>query len=260
MDFQLFARDERFDYLRGELPDDLLIPFGDALNRARDLLAERRELDLPGLWGCVDRQLRQGSRALEVRSLRDDSPDVIHINRVKALQAMAEDSPGAAEGDVEGYAWQEAFAGLALACVGEELYRRGDGGREREAAVKPDGVDVPCTEAAGLSERYDNALEAVEAVCVGERIAQRVPYVVEYLSEAGRRGGKERNSKFVELQRQLMAHYELHRFQRFSNREAGRRLYKAFQTEVDLVSNADDKPHQIEVWVGKYRKGTLRLE
>lgn len=261
MDYELFARDESFDYLSGELPDELVCTLGDQTERAQRILAGRSPEELDYGFESLDWLLREGGRLFERDILDGAYGDEVFINRTKALQAFQPRFELLGQKAFPNATWPEYFALLALACVGEQLFEMAN------ARPIPPVLEGVMSEADATRQRErhlrDLALESMEAVCYAERLISEAALTAridalstregEALRKAGRRGGQVRVAKYGELRAKLLAHYDRHHARR-SNRGAAKLLYEHFQADVAATLHTDDPVQQIAKWIGQHRK------
>lgn len=261
----LDALAEDFDYLHDALPPTLLVVLGDQVQRARAILAGRPREQVDYALESLDWMLREGDRFFEQAFHDGEHGDLAHFNRAKALQALQPHFDLAGQRDFPDASWPEYFALLALANLGEQLFVLTDPRAKRAVGSTASG-DEAKLERIQTREMYlgEAAVEAMEAVCVAERMISEAALQARIASllgekgqstkEAGRRGGKARAADFNKLRTMLLDYYDRHLTRR-SNDNAAEILYEHFREEVDAVLSTADPAHRIAIWIGRH-KGT----
>lgn len=251
--FRLYARDEDFDYRQGELPAPLLCSFGDQLDRARTVLANRSDAQLDYLLDSLAWLLKEGNQhlfkeataALEHRSS-------VPVSRVKALDAYLRSTDLRGQTEIPDATPADYFAALTLAYVGEALYSLQD--KPRSPMKQDSFEDRLAQELAYHKEQVliDMAIEAMDAIGMAERAALEARHKASY-ARRGRSGGKVRAARYSELRQAVKAAY-LDHFTNRSNRDAARRLLKAFEAQIEGQLHTDDPQKQFEKWVAQFRE------
>lgn len=261
MNERLYARDEAFDYLGGELPPALDAALGDQTQRARHLLAGRSAAELDYAFDSLDWLLREGHRRFEADFFSGKFGDVAYVNRVKVLRGLQPYFDLVGQDALPNASWPEYFAVLALACLGEQLFALA-----HEEPIPPAYAGVVTEiEVATQRERYlgEAAMEAMEAVCHGEwliteaalqaKLERASGEAAEAMRAAGQRGARIRVAKYDHLRTRLLCHYDEH-LSRRSNRGAAKQLYAQFQAAIDEVLHTDDPVQQIAKWIGQHKR------
>lgn len=77
--------------------------------------------------------------------------------------------------------------------------------------------------------------------------------------ETARKGGKQKNDKFSQLKSKCLSIYN-DKYTDKPNRDAAAHIYRQLSDDDKSVFRGDDPKHQIAIWIGKYKKGELKID
>ena len=233
---------ENFDFFDSSLPENnLSFAFGDQLNRARVLLKGRSRSQIHYIFESLDWMLQEGDKALYETTITEvEAEGEAFINRVKALKSYAEKFDIADQESLPNATWTDYFAALSLVTILEALH--------------PENFPEPFQD-------YGHPMEAMEAVCIAEFYKDLAINSNLQLKKRGRAGGLKRSRKFNTLINKVLTQYENDpEIKSLSNRKASYAIFAGpLQKEIENTLNTDEPEKRIEIWIGKYKNGHLKI-
>ena len=231
-----------FDFFDDPLPENnLAFAFGDQLNRARTLLKNRSTPQINYIIESLDWMLHEGDKALyKTTSTQVEVEGEAFINRVKALKAYSELFDITEQESLQNATWTDYFATLSLVTIMEALH--------------PDNFPEPFQD-------YGHPMEAMEAVCIAEFYKEIAISNITQLKKRGQSGGLKRGKKFNSLINKVLTQYrDDPEIQSLSNRKASYAIFAGpLQEEVEQTLSTDEPEKRIEIWIGKYKNGKLKI-
>lgn len=239
---KLYSYKEDFDFFDDSLPENnLSFAFGDQLNRARCLLRHRSVDQINYIIQSLDWMLQEGDKALLESSNKElEVNDSVFINRVKALQSCAKTYSITDQTSLPDATWTDYFATFSLVTILEALH--------------PDNFPEPFQD-------YSHPMEAMEAVCIAEFYKELAGHNKTQLQKRGKSGGLKRGSKFNNLINKVLTQYKNDsEIQSLSNRKASYAIFAGpLQEEIEMTLNTDEPEKRVEIWLGKYKNGKLKI-
>lgn len=241
-EYRVNAYDENFDFFKSRLPENhFLFAFGDQLKRARLILDNRSKEEIEYIIESLDWMLRESSQ-LEFESSmhRLETEEGVFINRVKAFKLFSEKYDITNQTNLPNASWADYFATLSLITILE--------------AIHPENYEY------SLSS-LDFPLEALEAVCIAEFHREMEESESLSAKRKGQTGGKRKASKYGEIINKVLSVYrDTPGLSDLSNRKAGYLLSEMLKDEIQSSPLDTEEPeHRIEIWLGKYKNGKLKI-
>jgi hypothetical protein len=252
MYYHLYVYKEDFDFINGELPDQLHFYFGDQLDRARDVLKNRSLVEIHYALDSLDWILRQGSNVhREVAFKKADIKGYAFTHRVKALKDYANVVDISGQSQLPNATWADYFAVLTLAYVAETLC---------EENYRHESFPSPTNEAEHPFH-IDWAVESMEAVCYAEQLQAldalrkelALPDTTEVMQQRGQKGGLIRSQRFSELKDKVIKLYK-EKYTARSNRDAAKRIEKDLSQEDLAVLTSAEPWETFTRWIAQYKR------
>ena len=221
--YKIRAFKDDFDFHHDKLPESLIFKFGDQLQRSRELLKSRNQLEILHAIDLLDWMLLQGEE-LEITHSLDElkgDTDNIFINRVKALKILKESGQVdiSEEENLPNAKWSEFFSVLTLVYISEILYSY-EYLLEEGSAIKE--TDYP--------QIIEWAIESMDAISSAEqyKYIETLPEIEKLQrTNKAKSGFKARDAKIKPIRDKCICHYNEHyKEKNLSNREAARRIVK----------------------------------
>lgn len=183
---------------------------------------------------------------------RNQGKRELHVTEADYLRAAMEDFDISGQEKFPNATWPEYFALLALSHVGEAISTIKD--------MQPERDVFPVDSAFGslilqMGIQGMDAIGEADALEREGRVRNETSGAVKQaVSERAAKAAKKRMAPYQELKDKCLNLYK-DKYQSRSNREAARRIYEndLSAKEKDILKS-DDPPHQIEIWIGAYRR------
>jgi len=253
--YKLEKYDDNFDWINGDLPDEIIHHFGDQLIRARSLLKNRRQQEIAYALSSLDWMLKKGSELFSsnIEELFKTSGNIF-TNRVKALKYLQDEIELDGQRQFKNATWHEYYAILTLACIGESLDILHEDETAEEVFVSEEMAKSLLDSKNRLLDK--KALEAMDSIGFAEQCKIVFDIHNKELSsykDRGSKGGQIRSNKYSQL-RELSIQLYLERYSHLSALGAAKKIVEELPEEELDILDSDTPWETVAAYIRSYNK------